>query len=189
MHALLDELKKEINSNADVSSTGSEAEPTFSVDLADPGQQADEPSHQHAGTALTDDMVVTMGGRLDKTCSQDIDNKLVVTQLDDILLVLIAVRNGGCGKELRQDIRRLFGVDLSPGTVYPHLNDLEEDGVLGVKELSRQKVYYIADEESASEAIESAVNQLFAASLVLRSLMTDCGLAKSDTQQGEDDGR
>lgn len=188
MHVLLDELQEKIESNTDVSFTGSEAEPAFPVDLADPEQSVDETFHQHVGTALTDDMVVTMDGWLDEKYFHDIDNKVVVTHLDEVLLVLIAVREGGCGKELRQDIRRLFGADLSPGTVYPHLNDLEEDGVLGVKELSRQKMYYISDEETAFDAIESVVNQLFATSLVLKALMADCGLARADTYGGEHDG-
>lgn len=83
----------------------------------------------------------------------------VVTQsLDEILLALIALREDGThGTALIEDVSSLFGVEPSPGTVYPRLHDLESDGTLARHDLVQTKQYAIRDEADAAERIERAM--------------------------------
>lgn len=185
MKTPLDELKSTIESDPDEPFIESGEKPAFP---SKPDQPSDGMLHPHADTVLTDDTAVTVGGWLDEEYVRDIDNETVLAQLDELLLLLIAVRSGGCGKVLRQDMRRLFGADLSPGTVYPHLNDLAEEGVLEVRELPKRKIFHISDGEAAFSTVESAMNQLFTVSFVLKSLMADWNPDHPDTHGGGHDG-
>ena len=89
--------------------------------------------------------------------------QLVKESLDELLVVLVAVRDGGAhGKGLMADLADVFDVRLSPGTVYPKLHDLEEEGILEVHELVRTKEYRIDDPEAARGLVERAFEQHFA---------------------------
>ena len=100
------------------------------------------------------------------------NENLVKESLDDLLLVLIALKEGGAhGKGLMSDLADHFDANLSPGTVYPRLHDLEEEGLLEVHELVKTKKYSIADAERARQRIERtlqhhiAIGSVFHASL------------------------
>lgn len=184
MNTPLKELQAEVESNTDVSVPVAEIESMLPTDSdPDPRDQSGtvSPHQDYPDAAPTDEAVVTIEGWLDEngSCLHESTDDIIVAQLDEILLLLIAVRDGGCGKELLQDLRRLFGADLSPGTVYPHLNNLAERDVLEVRELSKRKVYRLADTEAALDTIESAVNQLFTLSLVLKVLTMNCDTGHS----------
>lgn len=99
----------------------------------------------------------------------DFDDAVVKENLEAIILVLISVRGGAHGKRLISDLAELFGAQLSPGTVYPRLHELESAGVLSVHELVRTKEYTVADEERARELIERAMYQHLALGTVFRS--------------------
>jgi hypothetical protein len=185
MNTPLDEFRSTVESDPDEPFIESGENPA-SPDDAD--RPFDGIVHRHADIVPTEDAAVTAGSWLDEEYVRDIDNETVLAQLDELLLLLIAVRSGGCGKVLRQDMRRLFGADLSPGTVYPHLNDLAEEGVLEVRELPKRKVFHISDEEAAFSTVESAMNQLFTVSFVLKSLMADWNPDHPDTHGGGHDG-
>jgi DNA-binding PadR family transcriptional regulator len=58
-----------------------------------------------------------------------------------------------------KDINRFFGTRLSPGTVYPTLHELDEEGVLEMRELVRTKEYFINDEAAVEERLEAAMKQ------------------------------
>lgn len=197
MDTPLEELQAEIESNTELSFTVSEIEsmlPTDSEpvhrdtvnDRSSPQTDTGSPQ-RYSDAALTDDAVVTMDGWLDEEYLHDSSDEIIVAQLDEILLLLIAVRDGGCGKELLQDLRRLFGTDLSPGTVYPHLNDLEEEDALEMCELSKRKVYRLADTDAALARVESTVNQLFTVSLVLKALAINCEARHSRSHEPHTD--
>jgi PadR family transcriptional regulator, activator of gas vesicle formation len=96
------------------------------------------------------------------------DEQLLKENLEAVLLVLIAVRDGAHGKRLMGDLADFFDAQLSPGTVYPRLHDLEADGVLEVHELVRTKEYSIDDDEGARERIERAMYQHLALGAVFR---------------------
>jgi len=85
------------------------------------------------------------------------DDEIVKQNLDDILIALIALRDGTHGKALIDDLSRLFDAELSPGTVYPRLHDIEGDDVLSMHELVRTKEYSVDDDDAATEQIERAM--------------------------------
>jgi DNA-binding transcriptional ArsR family regulator len=99
----------------------------------------------------------------------DFEEALVKESLDEVLLVLVALGEEGThGKGLMSDLETFFGANLSPGTVYPRLHELEEEGLLEVHELVRTKEYRIADEERVQERIAGAMQQHLALAAVFR---------------------
>jgi DNA-binding PadR family transcriptional regulator len=99
----------------------------------------------------------------------DFDRSLVREVLDETLLGLLALREDGSnGKELMNCLSLAFGVDLSPGTVYPCLHDFHEDGVLAQQELIQSKQYQIEDSERAHQQIEETLHQLVGLAYFLR---------------------
>lgn len=91
---------------------------------------------------------------------------LVKTYLDEILLILINRRNGACGQEIVQDLYRL-GCSVSQGTVYPHLHSLTDDGILEVHQKRNSKQFNISDHERVTELVRSAFEDLGSLSAVL----------------------
>ncbi|QIB75677.1 PadR family transcriptional regulator [Halogeometricum borinquense] len=192
MERLAKELHEEIKTETELSFTVSDVRSLLASEYEPKhGSQYGESSSspQYMETQLTDDAVATMDGWLDEAYLHMVSDKDVIAQLDEILLLLIAVRGEACGKELLQDLRRLFGVDLSPGTVYPHLNDLADEGMLDMTELTKRKIYRIADAEATFNSVEPAVNRLITFSLVLKALIIDCKTRHVQTQRSETDER
>lgn len=92
----------------------------------------------------------------------------VRADLDELLLALVALREGGThGKGLIDGLDELFDASLSPGTVYPHLHKLADDGVLTTHELVRCKEYRLDNDADASERVASAARQHLAIGLFL----------------------
>lgn len=76
----------------------------------------------------------------------EFDEDLVKNALDELLVVLVALRDGEThGKGLMDNLAEHFDAQLSPGTVYPRLHALDDEDVLTVHELVRTKEYRIAD--------------------------------------------
>jgi len=91
-----------------------------------------------------------------------VDDGLVTQTLDEILLAVIALSDEEThGTGLMEALSRLFDAQLSPGTVYPRLHDLEADGTLTVHELVQTKQYSIDDTETAASQIERAAYRHF----------------------------
>lgn len=185
MKRIIKELQGEIETDTELSftvpkRTSSISDETDSEHAAESGA-----SPQYVDSLLTDDAVTTMEGWLDDGYLHTISEKTVITELDDILLLLIAVRGEACGKELLHDIRRLFGADLSPGTVYPHLTDLADEDLLAMTEQKTRKVYWISDIEDTFDRVESTVNRTLTLSLVLKALLIDCKPPDSQLQRSE----
>jgi hypothetical protein len=142
---------------------------------------------EYTETRLTDDAVETLNGWVGDEFLRSCDRETVTTYLDTLLLLLIVVRGRASGKELRQDLRRVFGADLSSGTVYPKLNELEDDGKLVSHELKRRKVYTVTDDKTVSEYINRRVNRVATFSLVLKGLLMDSHIDTSRPQSVEQD--
>lgn len=101
-----------------------------------------------------------------------VDNSLVTESLDEILLAMIAsLSNETHGTGLMNELERRFDVQLSPGTVYPRLHDLDEDDTLAVHELVQTKQYSINDRSEAKSRIERAVQQHLAMSMFLQTAL------------------
>lgn len=129
---------------------------------------------KYVETKLDDDVIEQFSGWIGDSALQDIDENHVLAELDEILLLLIAVRGEAIGTELGDDLNRVFGTTLSPGTIYPRLADLTDQGLLTVTELPRRKVYEIADEEAVYDRLEAEIDRLLAFSVTLRSLLLEC---------------
>ncbi len=100
--------------------------------------------------------------------------QLVKESLDELLVVLVALSDGSThGKGLMGDLADAFGVHLSPGTVYPKLHDLADEGILEMHELVRTKEYRIADPEAARERVEGALQQHFALGAIFNSAIEE----------------
>ncbi|MEF8772198.1 PadR family transcriptional regulator [Halodesulfurarchaeum sp.] len=99
---------------------------------------------------------------LTKGCIHD---EILKTHLDDLLLVLIATREGACGKTLRSDLFSI-GYEISPGTLYPHLHALEDDGVLTMHEGVKIKEFKLSDRDEVHDRLEKRVSNLIRLSIV-----------------------
>lgn len=98
----------------------------------------------------------------------EFDQEIVKQNLEEILLMLISLRDHGThGKGLMEDLTRLFDSDLSPGTVYPRLHDLDEDDLLQMQEMVRTKEYRINDEAASRELVTEAMYQHLALGMLL----------------------
>ena len=123
-------------------------------DGADPGHRSEE-------------VVDAVTEQLFPDRSFQFEEDLVKNSLDELLLVLVSLRDGEThGKGLMEDLSGLFDARLSPGTVYPRLHDLEDDDVLEMHELVRTKEYRIQDHEETRARIESAMTQHLALGFV-----------------------
>jgi hypothetical protein len=102
------------------------------------------------------------------------DEELVKNSLDELLLVLVALRDGDThGKGLMEDLSQVFDARLSPGTVYPRLHELEADDLLEMHELVRTKEYRIDDDEDTRTRIEDAMQQHLALGFVFYSALDE----------------
>ncbi len=97
-----------------------------------------------------------------------VDDGLVTQNLDEILLAMIALSDEEThGTGLMEALSRLFDAQLSPGTVYPRLHDLEAEDTLTVHELVQTKQYSIDDTETAASRIEEAAYRHFVIGMFL----------------------
>ena|GEM_PF-756435 len=106
--------------------------------------------------------------------STAIDESLVTESLDEILLALIASSNDEThGTGLMDELDRLFDAQLSPGTVYPRLHELDSEGLLEMHELVQTKQYSISDDPAARDRIERAVYRHLAIGMFLHASLDD----------------
>ncbi len=88
--------------------------------------------------------------------------------LDEILLMLISLKEGASGKELMNELNKYFGLDLSSSIVYPALHRLEERSFLTMKEGIKTKQYRIKDAEMVQERIHSKLKEIYGAYVILK---------------------
>jgi DNA-binding transcriptional ArsR family regulator len=176
MEHIIERLEKDIKADTDLAfttSTGklSERRRPEADQLTD--TETDSPSMPYTTSPLTDESVSTLEQWLDDEFLQNVRKDAVVSELDEILLLLVMIREEASGKELTEDLRRVFGASLSPGTVYPHLNELANEGKLEVKELKKRKIYTICNLGEVLGEIESTVNRQIIFLLVMKALLID----------------
>lgn len=177
MDDLLEELAADVDTDTVGSVTFSDLESILDTGSESPqaSRRDDEWSVQHhADAPLTDDASTTMGRWVDSDQLHTVRDEIVTEYIDEILLLMIGMRNGACGKELLEDVRRVFNTDLSPGTVYPHLTDLADSGTIEVHRLRKSKVYKISDLEEVLTRVDRVADQLLLFSFVLRVALSDC---------------
>jgi hypothetical protein len=118
------------------------------------------------GTPSTDDGHEESNAVVSSIENRSLDEDLLKASLDDLLLGLIAIRDGACGKELRSDLFSI-GYDVSPGTLYPHLHDLESDGVLTMQEGVKTNEFRLADSNVVRDHLQSHVRDLVGLAIAL----------------------
>jgi DNA-binding PadR family transcriptional regulator len=111
-------------------------------------QHAEAPGQQDVAEVLEE---LTPPGRLPEP--------LVKAYLDEFLLFLVACHGEVSGKVLLMDLRDL-GCEVSSGTLYPHLNDLHEAGLLAGHDRVRTKGYSIADHEEVGREVASLLEDV-----------------------------
>ena len=126
-------------------------------------EAADDPAAPTA-TLLSETTETVHGGD-----ELHIEDGLIKESLPELLLLLVGFRkNDAHGKGVMNDLNRFFGTQLSPGTVYPTLHELEAEGLLEVRELVQTKEYFIDDEEAVREHLEDSMTQHLAMGFIFR---------------------
>ena len=98
-----------------------------------------------------------------------IDEGLVKQALPELLTALVRLRTGESnGTGVMDDLEKYFDADLSPGTVYPVLHELADEGPLSVHELVQTKEYSVEDAGAAREQLATAMGNHLALGLVFR---------------------
>lgn len=90
---------------------------------------------------------------------QALEKDPVRSVLDDVALAIVARRQPVSGKEVIDALNE-HGLYFSPGTVYPTLHDMRDEGVLDVREVTKEKLYTVADSEDADERLLDATREL-----------------------------
>lgn len=108
--------------------------------------------------------------------------------LDELIIAILFRCEEANGMDIIREFTHLFGVQFSPGTVYPHLHSLEEEGVLERRERVRTKEYRIDDEQAARENLASAVSQLSCLGTFLSTARNDSEDADGEQRRPEGKG-
>lgn len=90
----------------------------------------------------------------------EFDRSFVTDNLESILLLFVSLKDDDThGMGLIREIDAVFGVELSPGIVYPKLHDLQEEGLVRNQELVHTKAYEVTDESTTASRIDDATRQ------------------------------
>ncbi|MFC6719380.1 PadR family transcriptional regulator [Natrialbaceae archaeon GCM10025810] len=157
-------ILEELSRSASTGTTGPDRSEPYEISLG--SGTADERTRAEAVERELDELMERVNGAL-PTDEVAFDEAIVKENLDEILLMLIALHGETHGKELLSDLTHLFDAQLSPGTVYPCLHSLEEEGVLSMHAKVRTKEYSIADEGYVRGTVERAMVQHLAFGLLL----------------------
>ncbi|ELY84033.1 PadR family transcriptional regulator [Natrinema altunense] len=156
VESVLDELTRRLLAD-------SQSEPT------DPALESTEDEPKDIERQL-DELVAQVHGAFPADDIQ-FDEAMIRDNLEELLLVLIALHGETHGKELISALTSLFETQLSPGTVYPTLHELEDADVLSMHAKVRTKEYSIADEAYVRATVEQTMVQHLAFGLLLYAVL------------------
>ena len=89
-----------------------------------------------------------------------LDRPFASEYLDELIIAILFRCDEANGMDIIREFTHRFGIQFSPGTVYPHLHTLEEEGVLACRECVQTKEYRINDTEAVREYLDSVLVQL-----------------------------
>ncbi|ERH09216.1 MAG: transcriptional regulator PadR-like family [halophilic archaeon J07HX64] len=89
-----------------------------------------------------------------------LDRSFVSEYLDELIIAILFRCDEANGMDIIREFTHRFGVQFSPGTVYPHLHSLEDEGILICRERVQTKEYSIDDPEAAAAYLGSVLSQL-----------------------------
>ena len=139
----------------------------------------------------TDDPAAETAALVAETASElydeeplDVDDGLVKESLPELFVLLVGLRESDAhGKGVMKDINRFFETRLSPGTVYPILHELDEEGVLEMRELVQTKEYSVGDETAARERLKTAMRQHLALGVVFERALEEIERQEFERQE------
>lgn len=103
------------------------------------------------------------------------DPDLVRHSIDETLLLLLSLHRGGNhGGGLIEDLDEVFDTQVSSGTIYPHLHDLEEEGFLRIQQTVQTKEYQIDDSEAVRERLERSMRQHLSLGYAMALALENC---------------
>ncbi len=102
-----------------------------------------------------------------------LDRSFVSEYLDELIIAILFRCDEANGMDIIREFTHRFDVQFSPGTVYPHLHSLEEEGVLACRESIRTKEYRIDDPETAAAYLDSVLSQLSCLGQFINSTVQD----------------
>ena len=128
-------------------------------------------SEEEAGTAVSE-TVSEVQASLFGESEFSFEETHIKSSLDELLVSLVALRSADThGKQLLDDLAEEFDTILSPGTVYPRLHELCDEGVLEQRELVKTKEYTLDDAGVAESDVAAAAQQHLALGMVLRAAL------------------
>ena len=101
--------------------------------------------------------------------SPELVEKVVKKELDNVVLALL-MTNPMCGSELVKVLYQKFKVFVSPGTLYPTLNELGKKGLLVYDYKLKNKIYRVKEKEKVEAVLKK---QAEANSLIMQLLAGD----------------
>jgi DNA-binding PadR family transcriptional regulator len=163
-----DEAESEIESRTDSDPTSTSISVSqLRAELHGAGQP-DEP-----GTAVSE-VVSEVEASLFGSDSFAFEETHVKASLDELLVSLVALRSADThGKQLLDDLAQEFDTILSPGTVYPRLHELCDEGLLEQRELVKTKEYTLDESGAARSSVAEAARQHLALGMVLRASLEE----------------
>jgi len=121
--------------------------------------------HHNQLQLTTTDLTVLSGDLIDRSkLSADSIEKMVKKNLEIIILSLVQ-REPMCGTDIMKTIHLEFNVLLSPGTLYPLLQSMEEKGLLAFEKIGKAKTY--APAKDAELRIKNLLNERIQANQLL----------------------
>jgi DNA-binding PadR family transcriptional regulator len=130
---------------------------TYDVSKISPSIIKKMTDHHNQLQLTTTDLTVLSGGLIDRSkLSADSIEKMVKKNLETIILTL-AQRKPMCGTDIMKTIHLEFNVLLSPGTIYPLLQSMEEKGLLAFEKIGKAKTY--APAKDAELRIKNLLNE------------------------------
>jgi len=130
---------------------------TYDVSKISPSLIKKLTDHHNQLQLTTTDLTVLSGDLLDRSkLSVDSTEKMVKKNLETIILTLVQ-RDPMCGTDIIKTIHLEFNVLLSPGTIYPMLQLMEEKGLMTFEKIGKSKTY--APAKDAELRISNLVNE------------------------------
>jgi hypothetical protein len=104
----------------------------------------------------------------------DFDESVVKSNPDAVPLALVATQDHNThGRGLMETLATACGAEFSPGTVYPSLQDLEDEGCLETRELVRTNEYAIDGADLSRERVKRAAHQHLLLGAFLQQVATE----------------
>lgn len=130
---------------------------TYDVSKISPSMIKKMTEHHNQLQLTTTDLTVLSGDLIDRSkLSADSIEKMVKKNLETIILTLVQ-REPICGTDIMKTIHLEFNVLLSPGTIYPLLQSMEEKGLLAFEKIGKAKTYAPAND--AELRIKNLLNE------------------------------